>query len=185
MLQIALLDLFKYDQFVAQSSTINSLFTADNIAAIDHFSDGFGMFGLDLLSVPTDHGFWSVYLIFPALCLVSNIGSQFIMTKVNSSAMGQQQGCMKVAMYLLPLFSAYITYSVPSALGFYWFISAIISLIQSIVLAKVLSPAKLTANSEARHAALLFVNEAKVPYVYAPSESASAGNVNAKKKKKK
>ena len=150
--QIALLDLFKYDQFVAQSSTINSLFTADNIAAIDHFSDGFG---------------------------------QFIMTKVNSSAMGQQQGCMKVAMYLLPLFSAYITYSVPSALGFYWFISAIISLIQSIVLAKVLSPAKLTANSEARHAALLFANEAKVPYVYAPSESASAGNVNAKKKKKK
>ena len=183
--QIALLDLFKYDQFVSQSSTLQSLFTADNIAAIDSFSDGFSLFGLDLLSVPADHGFWSVYLIFPALCLVSNIGSQFIMTKVNSSAMGQQQGCMKVVMYLLPLFSAYITYSVPSALGFYWFISAILSLIQSIVLAKICSPVKLTANSEARHAALLFENEAKVPYVYAPSESASAGNANAKKKKKK
>ena len=129
------------------------------------------MFGLDLAQRTRRPRFLvSVPGIFPALCLVSNIGSQFIMTKVNSSAMGQQQGCMKVAMYLLPLFSAYITYSVPSALGFYWFISAIISLIQSIVLAKVLSPAKLTANSEARHAALLLRTKLRFPHVYAERE---------------
>ena len=73
--QIALLDLFKYDGFIANSSTIHSLFTAENIATIDSFSDGFGLFGLDLLSVPADHGFWSIYLIFPALCLASNVGS--------------------------------------------------------------------------------------------------------------
>ena len=92
---------------------------------------------------------------------------------------------MKVVVYLLPLFSAYITFSVPSALGFYWIISAVISLIQSVALAKVFSPVKLTANSEARHAALLFENEAKVPYIYAPSEKAAAGNANAARKKKK
>lgn len=180
--QIALIKIFPN---IVNTDTIQSLFTAADIDKIHMFSNGFGLFGLDLLEVPADHGFWSWYLLFPALCLVSNIGSQFIMTKVNSANMGQQQGCMKFAMYLLPLFSAYITYSVPSALGFYWIISAVISLIQSIVLAKVYSPVKMIANSEARHAALLFENEAKVPYVYAPRESVSAGNANAKKKKKK
>ena len=107
------------------------------------------------------------------------------MTKVNSNAMGQQQGCMKWMMYLLPLFSAYIAYSVPCALAFYWIISAVISLVQSIVLAKIFGPAQMTANSEARHAALLFENEAKVPYVYAPRAVAqSDDNPSAKKKKK-
>ena len=183
--QIALLDLFKYDHFINASPTIQSLFSPDDISMIHTFSDGFGPFGFDLLSIPADHGFWSWYLLFTALCLVANIGSQFIMTKVNSNAMGQQQGCMKFALYLLPLFSAYITYSVPSALGFYWFISAVISLIQSIVLSKLFSPVKLIANSEARHAALMFENEAKVPYVYAPRETVEAGKPNAAKKKKK
>ena len=180
--------LFKYDQFVAQSSTINSLFTADNIAAIDHFSDGPGMFGLGFGSAypPTTVSGQS-YLIFPALCLVSNIGSQFIMTKVNSSAMGQQQGCMKVAMYLLPLFSAYITYSVPSALGFYWFISRDH---QSYTVYRAREGIKKSREAHRKQRgktrrSLLFANEAKVPYVYAPSESASAGNVKRLKRKRR
>ena len=97
---------------------------------------------------------------------------------------GEVLQCMKWMMYLLPLFSAYIAFSVPCALAFYWIISALISLIQSIVLAKIFSPAQMTANSEARHVALLFENEAKVPYVYAPRATAP-GNDNVSKKKKK
>ena len=101
---------------------------------------------------------------------------------------------MKAIIFILPLFSAYIAYSVPTAVSFYWIISALISLGQSIVVSKVFSPAHITANSEARHAALMFENEAKVPYVYVPrktaAESSSNDNKNAnknvsKKKKKK
>ena len=92
---------------------------------------------------------------------------------------------MKVLMYALPLFSAYIAYSVPAAMSFYWIISALLSLVQSIILAKVLGPVQLNAKSEARHAALMFENEAKVPYVYAPQEKAVASVNNKNKNKKK
>ena len=92
---------------------------------------------------------------------------------------------MKVIIYVLPLFSAWIAYSVPTAVSFYWIISALISLLQSIVVSKVFSPAHMTANSEARHAALMFEQEAKVPYVYAPKKPQGDPTQNSKNKKKK
>lgn len=103
--------------------------------------------------------------------------------------MNQQMGCMKVMLYALPLFSAYIAYTVPAAVAFYWIISALLSLVQSVILGKVFSPANLTANSEARHVALLYQNEAAVPYVYVPHElpeaSNNESNTKSNKKKKK
>ena len=109
------------------------------------------------------------------------------MQKINSanSAM-QQQGCMKAMIYLLPLFSAWIAYNVPAAMSFYWIISALLSLVQSVVLGKLFSPAHITANTEARHAALLFENEARVPYVPMQRRTPqTTDNNNVKKKKKK
>ena len=120
---------------------------------------------------------------------VANVGSQISMQKINGDQRDQQMGCMKVMLFALPLFSAYIAYTVPAAVAFYWIISALLSLVQSIVLGKVFSPANLTANSEARHVALLYQNEAAVPYVYAPHElpeaSNNASNTKSSKKKKK
>ena len=92
---------------------------------------------------------------------------------------------MKAMIYLLPLFSAWIAYNVPAAMSFYWIISALLSLVQSVLLGKLFSPAHITANTEARHAALMFENEAKVPYVYSPRKAPQTDNNNAKKKKKK
>ena len=69
--------------------------------------------------------------------------------------------------------------------GSYVRASAFLGLVQSIILAKVLGPVQLNAKSEARHAALMFENEAKVPYVYAPQEKAVASVNNKNKNKKK
>lgn len=178
--EINLLTIFSNIQ---NTTTIQHLFSPAEIASINGFAEGFNTWGINLFAIPKDYGFISWYVLFPVLCLASNIGSQFIMTKMNPQ-MQQQQGCMKFAMYGLPLISAYIAYTVPAAVAFYWIASALISLVQSIVLQKIFSPAKLTANSEARHAALMFENEAKVKYVYAPHEFARENNTNAKKKKK-
>ena len=165
---------------------IQSLFTSDEISRILNFGNGFNIFGaVDLLVVPSQYGFWSPYILFPVFCFLSNVGSSFIMQKINSNnQMMQQGGCMKVMIFGLPLFSAYIAFSVPAAMSFYWIISALTSLLQSIVMNKVFSPAHLTATAEARHAALMFEKEAKVPYVYAPRETVG-DNTNASKKKKK
>ena len=167
------------------------VFTTAEVNSINEFANGFKIFGVvDLLTIPSQLGFWSWYLLFPVLCFVSNVGSSFIMQKINSQNQAmQQQGCMKAMIYLLPLFSAWIAYSVPAAVSFYWIISALLSLAQSVIIGKVFSPAHLTANSEARHAALMFAQEANVPAVYAPknrpaAEVANSGNANKKKKKK-
>ena len=119
--QIALIKIFPN---IVNTETIQGLFSSAEAQQIHDLAKGFDYFGFSLLNVPSDFGFWSWYLIFPVLCFLSNVGSQFIMTKVNSSTMGQQQGCMKWMLYLLPLFSAYIAFSVPCALSYYWIISA-------------------------------------------------------------
>lgn len=173
---------------IQNTEAIQSIFNNSEISTINTFYNGFNTFGIDLLAVPSDYGIFSWYTLFPVFCFLSNVVTQLITTKINSSMM-QQQGCMRVMMLVLPLFSAYIAYTVPAAVAFYWIISSLIQLVQSILLGKVFSAGKLTANSEARHAALLFANEAKVEYVYAPKNRGKADDTtkpekNAKSKKK-
>ncbi len=178
--QISFLKIFPN---IVNTETIQSIFSADQINTITMFAGGFNTFGINLFSIPQEFGFFHPMILFPVLCFVSNVGSQLVMTRINKNQM-QQQGCMKVMLYVLPLFSAYIAYVVPAAVSFYWIISAVIGLVQSIILGKLFSPAHMVANSEARHAALLLQEEAKVQYAYVPHELGSGNNENSKKKKK-
>ena len=180
--EISLLKIFPN---IINTEAVQGIFNAQEISTIQMFTAGFNTFGVDLLAIPKDYGIFSWYIMFPVLCFASNIGSQLVMTMINKNQMAQQQGCMKVMLFVLPLFSAYIAYTVPAAVAFYWIISAVISLVQSIVLSKIFSPAQLTANSEAGHVAAMLENEAKIPYVYAPHELKSGDGANSKKKKKK
>lgn len=191
--EVSLLKIFPQIQ---NTEYIQSIFSSSEIQSISEFAKGFTLFGVvDLLTIPSNVGVfagflnWSWYLLFPVFCFVSNVGSSLIMQKINSQNQAmQQQGCMKAMIYLLPLFSAYIAYNVPAAMSFYWIMSALLSLVQSIITGKLFSPAHITANSEARHAALMFENEAKVPYVYTPRKPAGETNnknTNTVKKKKK
>lgn len=180
--EISLLKVFPN---IMNTEAIQGIFNAQEISTIQMFIGGFKPFGVDLLAIPNEFGLFSWYTLFPVFCFASNIGAQLITMRINKNQMAQQQGCMKVMLIGMPLFSAYIAFNVPAAVAYYWIISALISLVQSIVLGKIFSPAQLTANSEARHAALMFENEAKIPYVYAPHELKSGEGANTKKKKKK
>lgn len=179
------INLLKVFPNIMNTETIQGIFNTQEISTIEMFIGGFKPFGVDLLAVPNEFGLFSWYTLFPVFCFASNVGSQLIMTRINKNQMAQQQGCMKVMLIGMPLFSAYIAFNVPAAVAYYWIISALISLVQSIVLGKIFSPAQLTANSEARHVALMLQNEAKIPYVYAPHELKSGEGANTKKKKKK
>lgn len=183
--QVTLLKVFPN---VANTTEIQAIFSQADIDKILNFHSGFNLFGVvDLLVIPSTQGLFSPYILFPVFCFLSNVGSQFIMTKVNTQMQGQQ-GCMKLFMYALPLFSAWIAYSVPCAVAFYWIISSLIQLVQSIVMAKIFSPVNMTANAEARHLALMLENEAKVEYVYAPQTVEAYDKpfkTNTPKKKKK
>lgn len=163
---------------------INQLFTTGNDAAnVEMFVNGFNFAGFNLLISPSSQGFFSIYILIPVFCFVTSVATSLITMKLNGNAQSQQ-GCMKIMFIGLPLFSAWIAYSVPAAVGFYWICNSVFSLVQSLIMGKFYSPAILTAKSEAQHIALLEQQEAQVKYEYAPVVY-SGDNKQSKKNNKK
>ena len=66
--------------------------------------------------------------------------SQLLMSKVamsnTPSAGGAAQSSTKMMMYMMPLFSVYIAFIMPAALGVYWIAQSVFSLIQEIIMNK-------------------------------------------------
>lgn len=148
---------------------IPQLFTnAGDAANVQMFVNGFNFAGFNLLTSPNTEGIFSIYMLVPVLCFLSSVGAQIVTMKINGTSQNQQ-GCMKVVMYLLPLFSAWIAYSVPCAVGFYWICSSLFTLVQSVIMGKFYGPSALIAKGEAQHVALLEQQEALVEYNYAPA----------------
>lgn len=140
--------------------SVQNCFSADMVSKIGEFSNSFNLCGLNLLVSPSNLGF-SWYLIIPFLCFVTSVLSQVVMQKMNGTVQAQQ-GCMKLMIYGLPLFSAYIAYTVPAAVGFYWICSTVISFVQSIIVHKYFGPDMMTARGEAARVALLEQQESLV-----------------------
>lgn len=178
--EISLVEVFPK---IADTSFITGLFSPSEIQSILDFSNSFNFFGFNMLTTPSSLGIFSWYIIIPVLCFVTSIASQVITMRINGSTQ-QMQGCMKIMIYVLPLFSAWIAFSVPAAVGFYWIMSYVITLVQSIILGKFFNPVSIVAKEEAQHVALLELKEAQVPRIYAPVNNNSADKSNGKKKKK-
>ena len=148
---------------VINTDFVHNCFTQTEISHIEMLANGFDLFpgsGISMLQVPSTYGFFgSFYTIIPVLCFVSSVVTQILTMKLNGT---QMQGCMMAMMLAMPLFSAYIAYSVPAAVGFYWICSTLLGLVQSIVMHKFYNPVTMIANQEARHVALLEQNERKL-----------------------
>lgn len=140
---------------------LTGIFTGSELDQISSLSGGFQFLGLDLLQTPQGSDFMSMLWLIPVLCLVTSWGSQFFMMRMQPG-MQQQQGCMKVMMFAMPLISVYFSYVMPGAIGFYWIISTLTSFLSQIVVYRCYSPAQISARSEARRAALRFQEEAAV-----------------------
>ena len=69
------------------------------------------------------------------------------MQKSNPAQEGM--GGMSLMLYIMPLFSAYICFIVPAGAGFYWAISAIVMLLQSIFLKIKYNPKKMAEKIQA------------------------------------
>lgn len=106
-------------------------------------------------------------LIIPILCLVTSILAQYFTMKLQGTAQ-MQQGCMKYMLLLMPLVSAYIAYTVPAAVGFYWIVSTVLGFLQTVILQNFYSANIMGAKAEAQRVALLELEEAKVKYSYNP-----------------
>jgi len=148
-----------------------TMFSADELARIQSFSQGFSFLGLNLLDTPSDPGnifgtlFQSNLWIIPVLCLISSIITQYFTMKLQPG-MQQQQGCMKGMFYVFPLITVWFACTMPAAVGFYWIISTLTGFLQMVILNIWFSPADLGARAEARRIALREMEEAKMKPVF-------------------
>lgn len=97
----------------------------DNIQNIKSANDF--LFGINLTETPGWR--WSVLLIIPVASFVFQLLSMLVMPQ-NSTGDPQQDSSMKsmkTMMFIMPLFSFFITINVPAGLGLYWATSALIS----------------------------------------------------------
>ncbi len=121
-----------------------SLFSSIDPQYIDQIKNfDYNLFGLDLGLVPQMAFNW--LLIIPILSGLTAFLASFISMKMNPSAAQQDQqgGCMmKGMMFGMPIFSLFITFSVPVGVGIYWIISNILAAVQTIILNKLYSPAR-------------------------------------------
>lgn len=117
------------------------LFSQDLVDKVGSFNNT--LFGLlDLGQTPTIHPeVWNVesicLLLIPILSgvfqLILTIYTQHKSKERNPESVQMMNG-MNTMLYIMPLFSIWIAYSFPAGVGFYWAISSLFSLIQTIFL---------------------------------------------------
>lgn len=106
-------------------------------------------FGIPLSAMPS----WSsIYVLIPIISFLAQMAltlvSQYYQKKNNQDA-AQMGGGMKLMLFIMPLFSFWISFSFPAGLGLYWTLSAVYTLIQTVILNKVYTPDRVEKMIEA------------------------------------
>lgn len=120
------------------------------------FNVNYKFLGLDLTATPWEYvkSFTFTWAVIGVILIPILAGlSQFVFSKLTMKTQTQADAAggasMKSMMYMMPLFSVYIAFVMPAALGVYWIAQSVFSLIQEAILNKTLS-AKMEAEEEAR-----------------------------------
>ncbi len=128
------------DQLIAQ---MPELFTAERVADIDAFRSGMYLGGLDMTALPHwKDGLIVLIPIFSLLTSLASTGISMLIQKKTNPAAAQQTASMVVMLLMMPFFSFYIAFKVPAAVGFYWIISNVVSILQQLFIAKFFPPRK-------------------------------------------
>lgn len=120
------------------------------------FNVNYKFLGLDLTATPWEYvkSFTFTWAVIGVILIPILAGlSQFVFSKLTMKTQPQADAAggasMKSMMYMMPLFSVYIAFIMPAALGVYWIAQSVFSLIQEAILNKTFS-AKLSKEEEAR-----------------------------------
>ena len=120
------------------------------------FNVNYKFLGLDLTATPWEYvkSFTFTWAVIGVILIPILAGlSQFVFSKLTMKTQPQADAAggasMKSMMYMMPLFSVYIAFIMPAALGVYWIAQSVFSLIQEAILNKTFS-AKLSEEEEPR-----------------------------------
>ena len=151
------LELIKIFPQVSDKLTV---FTPEQISDILDFNSGFNFFGLDLFAVPMSSSFSTLAWIWPVLSALTMFVSMIISQKLSGTTQ-QAPGCAKFIPFMIPLIFVSITLYAPAALGVYYTVFNVISIIQAVIMAKFFGPKALEAKEEAARIARLELMEEK------------------------
>lgn len=108
----------------------------------------YSLFGLNLGQIPTFSLNWLA--LVPILSGVTSLAVSILSMKMSPAVEQNSGGMMKGMMYLMPLMSVWIAFSVPVGVGIYWIISNLLSGVQSVLLHYMYNPAKYREEYEAK-----------------------------------
>ncbi|HAZ19384.1 MAG TPA: hypothetical protein DER23_03110 [Clostridiales bacterium] len=139
----------------------NSTFLTGEAAELIKKLPDLTLFGLDLTATPT---FASWLVIIPVLNLLASFFGQSLIRKMSYQPLTETEnnaGCSpKMMNIMMPLFSTYIAFQVPAALGLYWIYTNLLGVIQQYILKK-MYPTPVFTEEELKAAEKLYAAAAK------------------------
>ena len=152
-----------------------------NPDAVLELYENLNFIGIRLSQVPKDNlGF--PMLLVPILAFLLSLLQTFITNKnMENNGMGSMGGGMKLTMYIMPVFSLFFVFSVPAGAGFYWTISYVFGIAQSLILNKLYNPVKLRAQAEAEYNERMKVIETQAKKVRDTDRDESISEYNGEK----
>ena len=109
------------------------------------------LFGVIPLSGTPNADFWSWMLLIPILSGATSFLLSWLSQKYSPMQQTQDAatgGSNKMMMYLMPLMSVYLCYTLNCALGLYWIIGNVLGIAQLFILNKIYDPKKVLAEVE-------------------------------------
>ncbi len=119
--------------------------------SLRELNDRLNFMGIPLGQDPASNLGWPMILI-PILAFVFSMVQTLISNKtMEMNNPGTNSGCMKVTMFIMPIFSIVLVFTVPAGAGFYWTISYLFGILQTLLLNKFYNPVKMREEAEAEY----------------------------------
>lgn len=119
---------------------------------------------------------FNTLLIIPILAFVLSMAQMIIqqkLTAIQNPEMAQQQKSMMVMFLTMPFISLFIAFSVPAGAGFYWAISYLFGIVQSLIMFKFWPSDKIRAEAQAKMDAAAAEKEQRATIVTVDAEGNS------------
>ncbi len=143
------------DKFVYRTAYSDAAVRPEARANYDELYDNLNFVGIPLGRVPSEHLGFPIILV-PIISFILSLLQTFISNynmKKNNPEAAQMGGSMKIMMYIMPFISLWIAFTVPAGAGFYWAVSYLFGILQTLILDKLYNPRKLREIAAAELAA--------------------------------
>lgn len=159
-------------------SDINAQLVVDNAGIDSETADRLGklsnniyFLGINLGEQPRWE--FNELIIIPIIAFVFSFAQmyiqQYLMEKQNPE-LAKQQGSMKIMLLMMPFVSLFIVFSVPAGAGFYWSVSYLFGILQSIIMYKFWPSDKIRAEAQAKMDAAAAAKEQRATVITVDAE---------------